>query len=96
MAVVTPRFFQPINGTITTAAVAQQIAGADVKRLGVFVQNPHTATENLTVGVTEQAPVTLSAGKAIELDTTQEVWVKAATAGHAYTAYLIWKDDPGI
>lgn len=78
------------SGTVTSGGVYQTVVSSDPSRLGCQVQNPPTASENLSVkqGSTifvliPGATYTCSSGPTVVTDTIQ---VTGATTGHAFIA----------
>lgn len=83
------------SGTITTGGVAQTAIALNAPRKGWCIQNPPTATENLSVRVGGTASATtgtmLSPGQQAcnqaALTDTAAISIFAATTGHVYTGF---------
>lgn len=81
------------SGTIAAAGVPQQLLAANISRKRWLVSNPSTATEILQISyVTNVAGLIdlLPGATWSETDASvsgDEIWIVAATLGHAFTAY---------
>jgi hypothetical protein len=81
------------SGTIAVGGTAQQIMAVNAARKKIIIENPTTATEVLLVSFNSGATgtISLAAGGSYIADSDSveqnSVWVNAATATHAFTAW---------